>query len=98
MLVIIALSVILAPYPLGQLDIGALLAPPSARHIMGTDDIGIDLFTEILYRGRTSLLLQSLWPGRWTVGDFPEAPKGADLQTAAFESLGQERPDDPFRR
>lgn len=42
------------------------------------------------YRGSPSWLFQSLWPGRWTLGDFPEAPKAAEFQTAAFESPGVE--------
>jgi peptide/nickel transport system permease protein len=58
-LVLIALASIfapfIAPYPLGQPDLTAMLAPPSLRHPMGTDSIGIDLFTEVLYGGRISM-------------------------------------------
>jgi len=60
-LVLIALAVALAPvvspFPLGQPDLSSMLAPPSMHHLMGTDDLGIDLFTEILYGGRVSLMI-----------------------------------------
>ena len=32
-------------------------APPSAQHILGTDDVGRDLFARLLYGGRISLLV-----------------------------------------
>ncbi|QSO47101.1 ABC transporter permease [Alicyclobacillus mengziensis] len=58
-LVVVALAAIfapfIAPYKLNQPDLNAMLAPPSATHFMGTDDVGIDLFTEVLYGGRVSL-------------------------------------------
>jgi peptide/nickel transport system permease protein len=40
--------------PLEQ-DLDALLLPPSQQHWLGTDDLGRDLFTRIIYGGRTSL-------------------------------------------
>ncbi|SMC05845.1 ABC transporter permease [Sulfobacillus thermosulfidooxidans] len=49
------LAPVLAPYPLNAPDLNALLAPPSLHHLMGTDDVGIDLFTEVLYGGRVSI-------------------------------------------
>ncbi|MCY0869003.1 MAG: ABC transporter permease [Firmicutes bacterium] len=59
--VIVALSAvlapILAPYRLNTPDLNAMLAPPSLKHLMGTDDVGIDLFTEVLYGGRISLAI-----------------------------------------
>src|SRR5579875_2564615 len=60
-LVLIALSAVfapeIAPYPMGVPDYSAMLAPPSLRHLMGTDPIGIDVFTEVLYGGRISLTI-----------------------------------------
>jgi peptide/nickel transport system permease protein len=57
----VALSAILAPeispYPLTQPDLSAILQPPSWRHLMGTDPLGVDLFTEVLWGGRISLLI-----------------------------------------
>jgi peptide/nickel transport system permease protein len=58
-LIIVALAAIfapiVAPYKLNSPDLNAMLAPPSSAHLMGTDDVGIDLFTEVLYGGRVSL-------------------------------------------
>lgn len=58
-LLLIALSAIfapfLAPYPLGEPNLNALLEPPSWQHLMGTDALGVDVFTEVLYGGRISL-------------------------------------------
>lgn len=58
-LCLIALSAIfapfIAPYPLGEPNLGALLQPPSVQHLMGTDALGVDVFTEVLYGGRISL-------------------------------------------
>ena len=50
-----ALAPLIAPYSPNQPDLSAVLAPPSARHIMGTDNLGVDLFSEVLYGGRISL-------------------------------------------
>ncbi|MHB1683180.1 MAG: ABC transporter permease [Bacilli bacterium] len=47
----------IAPYQLNQPDLTAMLSPPSAQHLMGTDEVGIDLFTEVLYGGRISLMI-----------------------------------------
>jgi peptide/nickel transport system permease protein len=52
-----ALAPVLAPYPLTQPDLLAALQPPSWRHLMGTDAIGVDLFTEVLWGGRISLAI-----------------------------------------
>ncbi|WP_147820697.1 ABC transporter permease [Salidesulfovibrio onnuriiensis] len=53
----------IAPYPPSQLNVDALLQPPSAAHLMGTDALGRDVFTRILYGGRVSL-----WVGFVAVG------------------------------
>jgi peptide/nickel transport system permease protein len=50
-----ALAPALAPYSPNQPDLTAVLAPPSARHLMGTDNLGVDLFSEVLWGGRISL-------------------------------------------
>ena len=39
------------------IDFGAFNQPPSLHHLMGTDDLGRDEFTRILYGGRISLLV-----------------------------------------
>jgi peptide/nickel transport system permease protein len=58
-MVLFALAAIFAPY-LSPYDpektqLTNMLQPPSAEHIMGTDELGRDLLTRILYGGRVSL-------------------------------------------
>jgi len=45
----------LAPYDYKALDIKARLEPPSWTHLMGTDNLGRDTFSRILYGGRIAL-------------------------------------------
>jgi oligopeptide transport system permease protein len=47
----------LAPYPYDAQDTAALYAPPSDAHWMGTDRLGRDLFSRVIYGTRTSLLI-----------------------------------------
>ena len=44
-----------APYDPLALDYGAMLAPPSWDHLMGTDAFGRDVFSRIIYGARTAL-------------------------------------------
>ena len=46
-----------APYSPTTLDFDQLFGPPSREHLFGTDELGRDLLTRILYGGRTSMLL-----------------------------------------
>ena len=48
---------LLVPYEFDGIDLGSIRAAPSAEHWMGTDDLGRDLFTRILYGGRVSILI-----------------------------------------
>jgi oligopeptide transport system permease protein len=45
----------IAPYGLGGLETKSLLQPPSSSHWMGTDGLGRDLFTRVLYGARVSM-------------------------------------------
>lgn len=38
-------------------DVSAILQPPSTKHMFGTDEVGRDIFTLILYGARISLLI-----------------------------------------
>jgi peptide/nickel transport system permease protein len=58
-LVLVAIAALsapaLAPYPPKKLAVEARLSPPGATHLFGTDHLGRDIFSRILYGGRTSL-------------------------------------------
>jgi peptide/nickel transport system permease protein len=58
-LAVLVLAVLLGPllYKVGinDIDFKARLVEPSARHLMGTDDLGRDLLARVLYGGRISL-------------------------------------------
>ena len=60
-LLIITLAAIFAPvlsdFDPTFLDPGIRLQSPSADHLLGTDDVGRDVFTRVLYGGRTSLII-----------------------------------------
>ncbi len=47
---------IIAPYDPLAVDPGQVLAPPSAAHPAGTDDVGRDILSRIIYGARSSLI------------------------------------------
>lgn len=51
------LAPFLAPYAPGTTDLAARLAPPSAHHWFGTDALGRDIFSRVLFGARVSLLV-----------------------------------------
>lgn len=56
LLVIVALTApLLASYPAGHGD--SILAPPSGAHWFGTDNLGRDVFAEVVYGTRISMLV-----------------------------------------
>ena len=58
-LLVIILGVAIGPWlwnvPINAIDFNARLSPPSWRHPFGTDDLGQDLFSRLLYGGRISI-------------------------------------------
>lgn len=50
------LAPVLTPYEFDAQDVYNRFALPSAEHLMGTDNLGRDLLTRVLYGGRISLL------------------------------------------
>ena len=54
---------LIAPFDPNAINVDALLLPPSASHLMGTDALGRDVFSRILFGGRVSL-----WVGFVAVG------------------------------
>jgi peptide/nickel transport system permease protein len=45
----------IAPYKAGQTDFNALLAQSSAKHLLGTDELGRDILSRILWGARASI-------------------------------------------
>ncbi|MFQ5742217.1 MAG: ABC transporter permease [Acidobacteriota bacterium] len=48
---------LIVPYEFDAIDLSAIRQAPSPAHWMGTDDLGRDLFTRVLYGGRVSILI-----------------------------------------
>ena len=46
---------LIAPYAPGETDFAAPLAGPSAEHLLGTDELGRDTFSRIVYGARASM-------------------------------------------
>ncbi len=68
---------LLAGYEFDAIDLSAIRRPPSWEHWMGTDDLGRDLFTRILFGGRISILIGVLSAGIGTaLGSFVGAVAG----------------------
>lgn len=47
----------ISPYRPEKTDLDAMLTPPSPQHWLGTDELGRDLLTRLLYGGRISLII-----------------------------------------
>jgi len=47
----------LAPYPPNEIDMAQTLAKPNAEHWLGTDNLGRDVLSRIIYGARTSLII-----------------------------------------
>lgn len=56
-LIVVVLLAPLSPYDPTKSELRSRLQPPSAKHPMGTDPLGRDLATRVLYGGRISLLV-----------------------------------------
>lgn len=56
-IVLAILAPVIAPYEEAQQDLTARLQAPSRAHLFGTDELGRDVFTRILYGARVSLLI-----------------------------------------
>lgn len=48
---------VIAPYPPNKQDLRAMLAKPSKNHILGTDELGRDLLSRLIYGSRISLVV-----------------------------------------
>jgi len=58
LMIVVALSAtFIAPYDPLTVDFGAMLAPPSAAHWLGTDAYGRDVLSRLIYGSRTALIV-----------------------------------------
>jgi len=60
MFLVTSLAPLLAPFSYTEMDLSRILSPPSPEHILGTDELGRDVLSRLLYGGRYSLLVASL--------------------------------------
>jgi peptide/nickel transport system permease protein len=61
MFVLVAIfAPVIAPYDPGQSDFGAALSGPSSAHLFGTDELGRDVFSRVIYGSRLSIPLALL--------------------------------------
>jgi peptide/nickel transport system permease protein len=56
-LLVALLAGIIAPYSSVEIRPEAILQPPNAQHLFGTDDFGRDVFSRIIYGTRVSLMV-----------------------------------------
>ena len=63
MSLIALLAPVIAPYAPTSLNVDAILLPPSPGHLLGTDSLGRDVFSRLVYGARVSL-----WVGFLAVG------------------------------
>ena len=57
LLILAILAPLIAPYAFDSLDLAGRRGAPSLHHVFGTDELGRDLFTRILYGARISLAI-----------------------------------------
>lgn len=56
LLAIVAISApLVAPYPYDQVDFAAITQPPSSQYLLGTDTLGRDVISRLIYGARVSL-------------------------------------------
>src|SRR4051794_41965095 len=46
---------VIAPFAPGKSDFSAALAGPSSQHLFGTDDLGRDIFSRVIWSARASM-------------------------------------------
>ncbi len=51
------LAPVIAPYPPNTVNVADALAPPSTAHLMGTDYVGRDVFSRVLYGAREDIVV-----------------------------------------
>jgi len=57
LILVAALAPVLAPYEPDAIDLRSTLQSPSMKHVLGTDELGRDIMSRIIYGSRISLLI-----------------------------------------
>jgi peptide/nickel transport system permease protein len=52
---IATIAPLIAPYPAEQIDVNNILKAPSSKHLLGTDDLGRDVLSRMIFGARVSL-------------------------------------------
>jgi ABC-type dipeptide/oligopeptide/nickel transport system permease subunit len=65
------LAPVLMPYDPVRQDLGAILAPPSPAHWLGTDDLGRDVLTRLAWGARLSLAASAMAVANAAIGGVP---------------------------
>lgn len=63
LIILVGLAVLapfISPYHPSDQNLYAILQPPSSEHWLGTDQLGRDLFTRLIYAARTDLKIMVL--------------------------------------
>lgn len=55
LIVLAVVAPVVAPYAFDAIDIRHTFTPPGGRHLLGTDDVGRDVLTRLMFAGRISL-------------------------------------------
>lgn len=66
-----ALAPVVAPYNPNAVDMAHRLAPPSRQHLFGTDQLGRDLLSRVMYGARISVLIGVISVGVALAGGLP---------------------------
>ena len=72
---------LIAPYDPVKQDLVNILAPPSQAHLLGTDELGRDMLSRMIYGGRVSLVVGT--HSHVPTADHQILPKGTAYQTDA---------------
>jgi peptide/nickel transport system permease protein len=57
LIIVALLADVIAPYDPTSIDVYNVLSPPSKAHLLGTDDLGRDLLSRIIWGSRVSLMV-----------------------------------------
>jgi len=57
LVIVAALAPVIAPYEYDAADFAAITQPPSAEHLLGTDSLGRDVLSRLMYGARVSLMV-----------------------------------------